>query len=112
MKWRSLPHVVVSPTRTSASRGLTIVGSGTSSTARSLIPFQQRARIDVASMGVWPAVAGVRVAVERRDLAGLDEGLEAVERLEHGGARDPGGQRAAVGGLDREADLAAEVAWG
>ena len=45
MKCRSEPQVVDMVTRKIASRGLTISGSGTVCTRRSLIPIQQSARI-------------------------------------------------------------------
>src|SRR5689334_9908812 len=103
MKCRSDPHVVDALTRRMTSRGLTIVGSGTVSTRRSLTPFQQRARMIAVPSGrpsgrlhvpknpgrallvtlrfrVGARACG-RVLLGRGDLAGFDEALEAPERV-------------------------------
>src|SRR4051812_11144184 len=87
MKCRSEPQVVESRTFRIASWGLTIVGSLTVSVLMSLTPFQQIARM-VAPRSVVLARAGGGVLLERRDLAGLEEGLRAVQRLDDQGAGD------------------------
>src|SRR5829696_220116 len=108
MKCKSLPHVVVRPTRTMASCGLTMPGSGTSWTRRSLMPFQQSARIEVSSVRVRPAVTGVGITVQCRDLACLDERLEPVQTLEQGGLGHGGRQLGACRSFDAERHLASQ----
>src|SRR3954469_17222279 len=88
MKCRSEPQVVESRTLRIASWGLTIVGSLTVSVLMSLTPFQQIARIVAPIDPVVLARAGGGVLLERRDLAGLEQGLRAVQRLDHQGAGD------------------------
>src|SRR3954469_24021979 len=85
MKCRSEPQVVDMVTRKIASCGLTISGSLTVSTRRSLTPFQHRARIGKSSSAGIGAGGGL--ALGRRDLAGLGQGLEAGQRLVHQRAR-------------------------
>src|SRR4051795_13682644 len=89
MKCRSEPQVVESRTLRIASWGLTIVGSSTVSVLMSLTPFQQIARmVAPPSDPVALARAGGGVLLERRDLAGLEQRLRSVQRLDDHGAGD------------------------
>src|SRR5579883_228767 len=78
MKCRSEPHVVDMVTRRMTSCGLTISGSGTVSTRRSLTPFQHRARMPNLLM-IASACRGIML--ERWDFARLDQALEPAQRL-------------------------------
>src|SRR4051794_1923923 len=88
MKCRSEPQVVESRTLRIASWGLRIVGSLTVSVLMSLTPFQQIARMVSPLDPVVLARAGGGVFLERRDLARLEQGLRAVQRLDDQGAGD------------------------
>src|SRR3954453_4726308 len=88
MKCRSEPQVVESRTLRIASWGLTITGSLTVSVLMSLTPFQQIARMVARLEPVVLARAGGGILLERRDLAGLEQGLRAVQRLDDQGAGD------------------------
>src|SRR4051794_24092190 len=88
MKWRSEPQVVESRTLRIASWGWTITGSLTVSVLMSLTPFQQIARMVARLEPVVLARAGGGILLERRDLAGLEQGLRAVQRLDDQGAGD------------------------
>src|SRR3954465_9800123 len=87
MKSRSEPQAVERRTLRIASCGLTIVGSLTVSVLMSLTPFQQIARMVAPLDPVACARAGGGVLLERRNLAGLEQGLRAVQRLDDQGAR-------------------------
>src|SRR5436189_223788 len=80
------PDVVESRTFRITWFGLRISGSATVSTRRSLTPFQQSARI-VFLLAVGAAVAGSRLGIGCRDLAGEGQSAEFVERLQHDLAR-------------------------
>src|SRR5690349_5801417 len=82
MKCRSDPQVVVSRTFRIASLGLTIWGSSTVSTRRSLTPFQTSARIASCLRVVGAAMAAGGVVAQGRDLAGLDQRLGPVQHLQ------------------------------
>src|SRR3954447_4939502 len=88
MKCRSDPQVVESRTLRIASWGLTIVGSSTVSVLMSLTPFQQIARMVSPLDPVALARAGGGVLLERRDLAGLEQRLGAIQRLDDQGTGD------------------------
>src|SRR3954468_2535425 len=88
MKSRSEPQAVERRTLRIASCGLTIVGSLTVSVLMSLTPFQQIARMVAPLDPVACARAGGGVLLERRNLAGLEQGLRAVQRLDDQGAGD------------------------
>src|SRR3954453_8026349 len=98
MKCRSEPQVVESRTLRIASWGLTIVGSSTVSVLMSLTPFQQIARMVAPLDPVALARPGGGILLERRDLAGLEQRLRPIQRLDHQGAGDGplwrGGRRA------------------
>src|SRR3954454_6602119 len=68
-------------TRTMASRGFRISGSGTRSARTSLTPFQQIAFI--ASPSLHQRLAAGRLTFDRRDLARLDELLQPAQRAAH-----------------------------
>src|SRR3954468_17948120 len=88
MKSRSEPQAVERRTLRIASCGLTIVGSLTVSVLMSLTPFQQIARMVAPLDPVACARAGGGGLLERRTLAGLEQGLRAVQRLDDQGAGD------------------------
>src|SRR3954454_16729612 len=88
MKCRSDPQVVESRTLRIASWGLTIVGSSTVSVLMSLTPFQQIARMVAPLDPVALARAGGGFLLERRHLAGFEQRLRAIRRLDDQGAGD------------------------
>src|SRR4051794_36347471 len=87
MKCRSEPQVVESRTLRIVSWGLTIAGSLTVSVLMSLTPFQQSRASSLLDPVVLARASG-GVLLERRDLAGLEQGLRAVQRLDDQGAGD------------------------
>src|ERR1700712_1348948 len=81
MKCRSDPHVVVSLTCTMTSWGLSIDGSSTVSTDRSLMPFQTSALMSLSPSSTFRG-ARAGVVLDGRHLASHDQCPCPVERLE------------------------------
>src|SRR3978361_656167 len=109
MKCRSDPHVVDNVTWTITSLGLSIAGSSTVSTDRSLTPFHTSALMSLLPFSAI-RVASAGVVLDGRHLTGHEQCAGTVERLEDEPPGQCSGCRAADAGDHLGAPLLRRIA--